>query len=173
MDDRLDTIYRMRQSGLTLKQIGSHFGITAEAVRWHLLKHYGSTEIHELLTVDELARLTGYSQGYILKLKRRGVIQPVKVGRKNRYWQPETIATIIIYRDRHLAQCRICQQPLPAGRSVFCSEACSTEGGKFKNRPQAVKDRQRERVARWERDHPEQARKIHGRAAKKYRATRH
>ena len=172
-ESRLDNIYRMRQAGLSLEEIGSRLGISRQAVEEQLLKHYGSTKVYGLLTLAELARLTGYSRDYIIKLKRRGVIQPVKSGQKNRLYKPETIATIIIYRDRHPRRCRMCGRPLPPRRSVFCSQACRAEGGRFKNRPQAVKDRHRERMKRWERAHPEQAKEIHRRAARKYRAARH
>ncbi|GAJ22083.1 unnamed protein product, partial [marine sediment metagenome] len=76
---RLDTMHQMRQSGATLDQVGSRFGITRERVRYLLTKHYGSTRIQDLLTAVELARESGCGYWYIVKLKRRGVIQPAMV----------------------------------------------------------------------------------------------
>lgn len=120
---RLDTMYQIRQSGISLDQVGSHFGITRERARQLLTKHYGSTRIQDLLTAAELARLAGCSHNYISKLRRRGVIQPAMViGHRRSLWRPETIATIIIYADRH--RCPICQQALPSDRWVFCSQEC-------------------------------------------------
>ena len=160
----LDSVYQMRQSGATLEQIARHFGITWQRVKKLLFEHYGSTHIHGFLTVTELARLTGCSRDYVIKLKRRGIIQPVKIGRKNRLWKPETIATIIIYRDKHPPRCRVCHGSLPPRNSVFCSEACRIEGQRFKYRPEAVKKRHMERMRKWRKAHPEQVRELQRRA---------
>jgi len=127
-------MYQMRQSGATLDQVGSHFGITRERVRYLLTEHYGSTRIQNLLTAAELARLTGYGRGYINKLKRRGVIQPAMVvGRRRKaLWRPETITTIIMYFDHH--RCPICQQALPSSRHVYCSQECRLKARRCRNR---------------------------------------
>ena len=162
----IETIRQMRQSGASLRQIGSHFGITREAVRRRLVKHYGSTRIQDdLLPIAELARLAGCSQKYIIKLKRQGAIQPAVIGRGRSLWKPETIATIIIYNDSH--RCPVCHQPVPSNRSVYCSTGCYIEAGRYKNRPEAVRKRQRESTKRWVAAHPEQAKEIEQRKAKK------
>lgn len=72
-------MYQMRQSGATLKRVGSRFGITRERVRQLLTVHYGSTGVGELLTTAELYRLAGCTLNYVNKLKQGGVIQPAKV----------------------------------------------------------------------------------------------
>ena len=167
--DRLDTMDRMRQSGTSLQQIASHFGITRQRVGQLLAKHYGSTRIQDLLTATELARLAGCTQSYIDKLQRRGVIQPAKVvGRGRTLWKPETTSTVTIYVDSH--RCRVCNRPLPSNRQVYCCWACYVEACRYKNRPEQARRRQRESVAKWIADHPEQARQIEQRKQTKYRA---
>lgn len=161
-------MHQMRQKGATLQQIASTFGISREEVRRQLTRHYGSTRIQDLLTAAELAHLAGCSYGYIDKLKRRGIIQPARVVGGRTLWQPETVATITSYIDCH--RCPVCQQPVPSNRSVYCSEACYIEASRYKNRPEAVRKRQQEATARWRANHPEQAREIDQRKAKKYQA---
>lgn len=150
-------MYQMRQSGATLQQIGSPFGISRERVRQLLVKHYGSTRIQDLLTPAELSRLAGCSLRYIYKLTRRGVIQPAMVvGRGKTLWKPETTAAITTYIDRH--RCRVCQRPLPSSRRSYCSQGCSIEGHRYKNWPEPAKRRHLEWMARWRAEHPEKAR---------------
>lgn len=158
----------MRQHRATLDQIASHFGISLSGVSNLLVKHYGTTQIDGLLTVAELARLTGLTTAYIIKLKRRGVIQPVQIGRKNRLWAPETIAAIIIYNDGHPQRCRVCHAPLPPGYWVYCSRACRMKQYSYKNKSDEAKRRHKARVKRWRQAHPRQARQISQRAMQKF-----
>lgn len=146
---KLDSIHKMRQSPASLEEVASHFGMSRQAVWELLVRYYRSAKVEGLLTMAELARLTGYSQNYLHRLKVRGIIEAVNIGRKRTLWKPETIAIIMIYGDQHPPICRMCDQPLPPGRSAFCSDPCQIEGGRFKNRPQAVKERQR-----WRQAHP-------------------
>ncbi len=156
---KLDTIYQMRQSGATLDQVGSRFGITREGVRQILTKHYGSTRIQNLLTTTELARLTDCGYSYIVKLKRRGVIQPaIVIGHCRTLWKPETIATIILYIARH--GCPMCHGSVPSNRQVYCSRECYLEAHRYKNQPEEAKKQHNERVKRWLAKNPERARQI-------------
>jgi hypothetical protein len=157
--DKLETMYQMRQSGTTLDQVGSRFGITREGVRKLLTKHYGSTRVKNLLTVTDLTRLTSYDYSYINKLRRRGVIQPAMVvGHGRTLWKPETIATIILYIDRH--SCQTCHGPVPSNRQVYCCQECYREAHRYKNQPEEVKRRHNERVKRWLTENPGKARRL-------------
>ena len=161
----------MRQSGATLEQVGRRFGITREGVRQQLVKHYGSTRVHELLTTNELRRLAGCTWEYIDKLKRRGVIQPAKViGHAEALWKPETVVAVIEYIDR--LRCPVCQQPVPSNRIVYCSRQCYLESRQYKNWPEEAKRRHDESVARWQAEHPERAREIRQRGQVKQQAER-
>jgi len=152
-------MYQMRQSGTTLDQVGSRFGITREGVRQLLTEHYGSTRVQDLLTATELARLTGCGYRYIDKLKRRGVIQPaIVVGLGRTLWKPETIAVIIIYIARH--GCPMCHGPVPSNRQVYCSRECYLEAHRYKNQPEEARRRHNERVKRWLTENPGKARQI-------------
>lgn len=166
---RIDTLLRMRQSGASLQQIASRFGITRQRASQLLVKYYGSTRIQDLLTSTDLIRLAGCTQRYICKLQRRGIIQPAKVvGRGRLLWKLETISTVIIYANSH--RCRVCNRPLPSNRQVYCSRMCYIEAYKYKNMPEQARKLHRERVTKWIADHPEQARQIEQRKQRKYRA---
>ena len=168
---RLEAMHQMRQSGATLEQVGSRFGITRQRVRQLMVKHYGSTRVHELLTTTELCRLAGCTWKYIKKLRLRHVIQPAKViGHGRTLWKPETVAAVIIYIDRH--RCPVCQQPVPSNRIVYCSRQCYLEARRYKNRPEEAKRRHDENVARWQAEHPEKAWEIRQRGQVKQQAKR-
>lgn len=136
---KLDNMYRMRQSGTTLDELGARFGITREGVRQLLNGHFGSTRVQNLLTVTELARRAGCSYRHIAKLKRHGVIRPkMVVGHGRTLWKPETIAAVTGYINRH--ECPVCHAPLPTHRSVYCSRKCYLEACRHHNkRRQAAK----------------------------------
>ena len=167
---RLDSMYEMRQSGATLDQVGSRFGITRERVRRLLTEHYDSTRIQDLLPAAELCRLAGCTRNYVDKLKRGGVIQPAKVVGERTLWKPETITTIIIEIDRR--RCPVCHQPLPSDRLVYCSRQCYLEAHRYKNQPEEARRRHNERVARWKAQHPERARQIEQRKERRQHAKR-
>lgn len=168
---RADNLYQIRQSGATLQEIASPFGISREAVRRRLTRHYGSTTIQDLLTTAELVRLAGCAYGDIDKLQRRGVIQPAMVvGRGRMLWESGTVAAVIIYIDSH--RCPVCQRPVPSNRLRYCSQECYLEAHRYKNQPQEAKGRHNERVARWIQEHPEQARQLLQEKQRRYRAKR-
>ena len=168
---KLDTMHQMRQSGATLDQVGSRFGITREGVRRLLTEHYGSTRVQDLLTAAELARLAGCSYSYIDKLKRRGVIQPAKVvGCGRTLWKPETIAAIIKYIDRH--RCPVCHQLLSSNRRVYCSWQCYLEAHRYRNQPEEARRQHNEMVKRWLAEHPEKAKQIQQRGRARQQAKR-
>ena len=83
-------------------------------------------------------------------------------------WKPETIATIIIYINRH--GCPVCHGPVPSDRLVYCSRQCYFEAHRYKNQPEEARRRHNERVKRWLMEHPEKAKQIQQRAQRMYRA---
>ncbi len=146
-----NSMYQMRQSGATLDQIAVHFGISRERVRQLLVKHHGSTRVGELLSTTEVRHRAGYTYNDILKLKRRGIIQPAKVvGRCRTLWKPETVDTIKGYADSR--RCPVCSGPLPSNRRVYCSQACWIEGSRKLHN---------EQMRKWRHNHPEKVREIH------------
>lgn len=163
------SIYQMRQSGATLQQIANRCGISRERVRRLLIKYYGSTRIQDFLTMTELAHLAGCTQRYIYKLEQRGTIKPAKViGRGRTLWDAETAATITLFIDSH--RCRVCNEPVPSNRQVYCSRACALKAPRYENNPEQARRLQKARVAKWRATHPERAREIQRRAERKYQA---
>jgi len=168
---KLDIMHQMRQSGATLEEIGSRFGITREGARWLLAKHYGSTRIQGLLTTPEICRLAHCAYNYINKLKRRGVIQPANVvGRGRMLWQLKTVAAITLYIDYH--RCPICHQPLSSNRQVYCSWNCYHEAHRYKNWPEEARKQHHERVKRWLAKNPEKVKQIRQREQARQQAKR-
>jgi len=159
VETRLDAMHQMRQAGATLEQVGNCFGISRERVRQLLAERYGSTRVQSLLDTNELCRLADCTLSYINKLKQQGVIRPAKiVGHGRTLWKPETIATLIIYIDRH--RCPVCHKTVPSNRQIYCSRECYLEARRYKNLPEEAKRRHNERVARWLAEHTEKARQI-------------
>lgn len=157
--NKLETMYQMRQSGTTLDRVAGRFGITREGVRRLLTDHYGSTRIQNLLTVTELIRRAGCGYNYISKLRRRDIIRPAMVvGRGRTLWKPETVAAITGYIHRY--NCPVCHGPVPSNRQIYCSRRCYLEANRYKNQPDEFRKRHNERVKRWLVEHPEKARQI-------------
>jgi len=153
-----NSVYGMRQSGATLQQIATHFGISRERVRQLLVEHRGSTQVRGLLGTHELAQKAGCSQTYIRKLRRRGILQPTMiVGSERALWKPETVDIIISYRAS--ARCRVCNRPLPDNHWVYCSRACHIEAYSHRYRKMSEEARRLhdESVARWRERYPEEA----------------
>lgn len=172
---KFDNVYLMRQSGATLQEIATHFGTSRERVRQWLVKHYGSTKIHPYLTTVDLARKANCDLTYIYRLRRQGAISAVKVsGKKKLLWDPEVAYIVTQYVRSRL--CRVCKRPLPRDRWAYCSEECYTqffaEAQKHSylrmSEPQKITHNQR--VARWVKAHPQQARRIRVRGQQKYYA---
>ncbi|MGD9116909.1 MAG: hypothetical protein PVJ61_07035 [Dehalococcoidia bacterium] len=157
--NKLETMYKMRQSGTTLDRVADRFGITREGVRRLLTEHYGSTRIQNLLTVTELIRRAGCGHNYISKLRRQGVIKPAMViGHGRTLWKPETVGAITGYLHRHT--CPVCHHPVPGNRHVYCSHQCYLEANRYKNQSEEFRKRHNERVKRWLSQNPEKARQI-------------
>jgi transcriptional regulator with XRE-family HTH domain len=167
---RLITVIKARQSGASLQEIASRLGISRERVRQLLIKHRGSTKVQDLLSAAELAQQAGCSQAWIGKLRRRGVIEPAKVvGMKRTLWKPETTKTIMAFLASH--RCRVCNRSLPDNHWVYCSQECYTEEvnrHRYKKLSEQAKKLHNEKVARWQRSHPEEARIIRRRGQRKY-----
>jgi Fe-S-cluster-containing dehydrogenase component len=85
-------------------------------------------------------------------------------------WQPETIATITLYIDRH--RCSMCHQLLSSDRQVYCSWHCYREAHRYKNQPEEARKQHNERVKRWLASSPEKAKQIQQRRQARQQAKR-
>jgi len=140
------SIYAMRYSGATLRQIADKIGRTKERVRQILIKNYGSTK-HKLVSTTQLCKLSGLSWKRVMKLYQDSIITPVKEWDTNTVhyflWSPATVERIRVYLDipKTNRLCRICHRPIPIDRHCYCSEKCYKESHKYKYR--SVEARQR------------------------------
>lgn len=80
------------------------------------------------------------------------------VGNKRTLWKPETVNTVVEYNTSD--RCRVCNGPLPDNRWVYCSQTCWIQAccNRYKNMSEEAKKLQKERVARWQKNHREQYR---------------
>ena len=141
----ITSIYAMRYSGATLRQIADRIGRTKERVRQILIENYGSTK-HKLVSTTQLCRLSGISWDRAMKLYHKRVITPLgewDTGTGHRFlWSQTALKKIELYSDTEIrALCRICHCPVPKDRRCYCSEQCYKESQKYKYR--SLKARQK------------------------------
>ena len=137
-------VYNMRQSGATLQQIADKIGKTKERVRQILVQNYGSTR-HQLISTEQLCRLSGLPRNQIVQLHQDGAIIPAvewNAGRCYLLWPAATVKYIIGYFKTHRL-CNICHRPVPKGRRTFCSEQCCKEGHKYSYRSPEAREKHR------------------------------
>lgn len=129
----------MRYAGATLEQIAAKIGRTKERVRQILLNNCGSTG-HKLLSTRRLCKLSGLSRKQINSLAERGIITPVREWDSGHglyaVWSYHALELIESNTEEPAPQklCRICQKPVPANRSCYCSASCYKESHKYKYR---------------------------------------
>jgi hypothetical protein len=138
-------IYDMRQSGATLQQIADKIGKTKERVRQILVQNYGSTR-HQLISTEQLCRLSGLPRNRIIELYEDSVVIPeVEWNTGIRHyllWSPATWGQVISYYKRHRL-CKICHRPIPNDRRVYCCAECCKEGHKYRYKSAEARERRR------------------------------
>jgi len=144
-------IWAMRHSGASLQQIASKIGRTKERVRQILVRNYGSTK-HNLISTEQLCKLSGLPRNCIMKLYQDGVFTPVRewdtsIGHYL-LWSPATAEQVNIYYKTHRL-CKMCHCPIPKVRLVYCSEQCYKESHKYKYRSTEAKQRHLRSVKRY------------------------
>jgi len=156
------SIYAMRYSGATLRQIADKIGRTKERVRQILIRNYGSTK-HKLISTKQLCQLSGLSKNQIMRFYQDSIITPVKEWDTNTVhyslWSPATVERIRVYLDIPKANqlCRICHHPIPINRHSYCSEQCYKESHKYKYRSTEARQRHRTSMRRYKEMHKQLA----------------
>jgi hypothetical protein len=144
-------IYAMRRSGATLQQIASRAGKTKERIRQILVQHYGSTK-HKLMSTEQLRKYLGFSRYRVVELYNDNVIAPAREwetsGGRHLLLFPDTVEQITRYLSSHKL-CKVCGNPIPVGRRVYCSEECYKEGHKYKYMSVAAKKRHLRNIRRY------------------------
>ena len=145
------SIYAMRYSGATLRQIADRIGRTKERVRQILIENYGSPK-HKLFSTRQLCKLSGLSRERIIKLYQASVIPPVREWdtSNGRYllWSLATVERLTVHYDTYKL-CKICHHPIPMGRRIFCSKQCYEEGHKYKYMSIEAKKRHLRNIKRY------------------------
>jgi predicted nucleic acid-binding Zn ribbon protein len=144
-------IYEMRRAGATMREIAEKAGISKERVRQILSRNLGSTK-HEWLSTLQVCALAGLPRNQVMKLYERGVITPVttwNLGKRHYFlWSSSTPKEVNAYYQTHHL-CKVCNQPLPRNRILFCSDACRQERHKYKYMTPEEKQRMLANIKRY------------------------
>ncbi len=144
-------IFEMRQAGAPMREIAEKIGISKERVRQILARNLGSTR-HEWLSTLQLCAVSGLPRNRVLELYENGVITPAAnwgAGKRHYLlWHVETAKQISEhYQTHHL--CKVCHQPLPKNRIIFCSDSCRQEKHKYKYMTAEEKQRVLDNIRRY------------------------
>jgi len=106
-----------RSKGKSLRQLGRMFGMSHETARQRLSKYHRAQG--RLLPEQRVATDLGYSVEWLRKLRREGIIKPIKQG----FWlyseeQVRQIPSIIA----ETRKCEHCGEPRPRHSKKWCSE---------------------------------------------------
>lgn len=112
-------IKRLREAGYTFQQIAEKGGVTRGRIEQVIKKYYPGTE-PRTLNEKEAAKLLGIPYDTLLRLRRNGLVHPVKLGRFYRY-DGKTLEEV---RKAMIKPCRICGNPVPPGKKSLCAK-CS------------------------------------------------
>lgn len=147
----------LRDKPLTLQLVADHFGITREAVRTDLKRHYGTAKITGYISRLALAKRLGCDDTKLETLERNGILNPKHIGGFYLYEPEEAL------KARKLIQvvCVRCGKSLPKGHWKYC-EDCDRERRRY-NYPflsPEAKERYKERAKIWHRLHRKQKKAI-------------
>jgi hypothetical protein len=144
-------IFKLRRSGMPMREIAEKIGRSKERVRQILMKDCGTTD-HELLSTLQLCNQSGLPRNRVMDLYLDGIINPAaKWDAGNRdylLWPPEAVAKIKVYYQNHRL-CQVCNKPLPKNRIYFCSDNCRHERRKYKFMTPEEKKRVLENIRRY------------------------
>ena len=107
-----------RSNGKSLRQLGQMFNISHERVR-QLLAKYDLSQV-TLLPETKVAHDLGYRVGWLVQLRKEGIIKPIKPGG---FWlyskeQIKQIPSLIA----EVRKCEQCGKPRPHGSISLCGE---------------------------------------------------
>jgi len=142
----VELLIRERSKGKTLRQLGQMFGRSHERIRQLLAKH--DQPQATLLTERAVAAKLGYHRQWLVRLRKEGIIKPIKRG----FWlyseeQVRQIPSIIA----ETRKCQQCGKPRPPWSRRFC-EKCRQY-------------RKKERDRAWQKANWERLKELRSRAA--------
>ena len=114
----IELLRRERSKGNSLRQLGQMFGRSHEGIRQLLAKEQWP---ESLLSESRVAAKLGYPVGWLVQLRKEGLIKPVKhFGWRYSEEQVRQIPSLITETRR----CERCGKPRPLHSHKFCAE-CS------------------------------------------------
>lgn len=118
----------MRQSGMSLQEIGNTVGRTRERIRQLLEKHYQTTEIENFITRTQLAKELGTNWHAVRQLELKGLVNPILLGYRYLYDKRDIDRIKSIIKKA----CVHCGEPIPLNSklSKYCPE-CSKEHKRY------------------------------------------
>jgi len=159
-------IPNLLSEGHSLRDVGKRTGVSYERIRQVREKYYPGTE-RAVMFESELARRLGRNVSVILKWRLAGKLSPERMGHRWIYNAAE-----IAKAEKLAAESRTCKQcgGKIVGRNVRYCDGCGREHRRY-NYP-FLPDEQKARCSRaardWQRRHPERARVMLDRAAKRF-----
>jgi len=161
----VELLIRERSKGKSLKQLEEMFGRGRERVRRDLAR-YDPAPV-TLLPENTVATKLGYPQGWLIRLRKGGLINPIRPGG---YWlyseeQVRQIPSLIA----EARKCEHCGNPRPLGSRRFCRE-CSQYRKKHRYITLNLegKAEHAKRSLAWRKANPERWKEIQSRAYRKY-----
>jgi len=156
-----------RNKGKTLRQLGADFGRSHERIRQLLAEHDRSpvTLLPELRVAANLR----YPLWWLVKLRKKGIINPIKPGGRWLYSEEQVRQISLLIAE--LRKCEQCGKLRPLHSLRFCRE-CKQYRVKhrYENLSPEKKAEQRKRCQEWRIANPERAQEINSKAHRKHRA---
>ncbi len=163
----LELLIYERSKGKSLRQLGWMFGRSHEGVR-QILAKYSPSRV-TLLPEHKVAVKLGYPPGWLIQLRKEGIINPTKPGGCWLYSEEQVrqIPSLIA----EMRRCYRCGEPRPPGYQKFCRE-CSQYRRKhyYKSLSPEEKAEHLKKCVAWRRVNPEKWKEISSRAHRKSRA---
>ena len=114
----VELLIRERSKGKTLKQVGQMFGRSHERIRQVLAK-YGPSQV-TLLAEDRVAANLGYPTQWLARLRKEGVINPIRPGGRRLYSEEQVRQIPALIAEKR--KCEQCGKPRPPGSQRLCEE---------------------------------------------------
>ncbi len=165
----IELLIHERNSGKSLRRLGQMFGVSHERVRQILAEH-SPTRV-TFLAENAVAVKLGYPVTWLIKLRKEGIINPIKPGGHWLYSEEQVrqIPSLIA----EMRRCDRCGKLRPLGCRKFCRE-CSQHRKRHHYRSLSPEEKaeHREQSLAWRKANPEKWKKISSRAQRKYRGKR-
>jgi len=163
----VELLVRERNRGKSLRQLGQMFGKGHEAVRRDLARYAPAAVM--LLPENTVATKLGYPQGWLIRLRKEGITNPIRPGGHWLYSEEQVRQIPSLIAEAR--KCEHCGNPRPFGSRRFCRE-CSQYRKKHRYITLNLEGKveHAKRSLAWQKANPERWKGIQSRAYRKYRA---